>query len=89
VQTASHITTFDRSLPEMATDHRNPSAAHGSRKSLSSRPQRPGYGGKKHSSHALPKAAKKSVRIHEEETDEDIMAASFLQYWYDDSPLLK
>jgi hypothetical protein len=73
----------------MATDHRNPLAAHGSRKSLTSRSQRPGHGGKKHSSHIVPKVGKKSVRIHEEEADEDIMAASFLQYWYDLLPLFE
>jgi hypothetical protein len=85
VQPASHRSrnTFSLTvtLPEMATDHRNP-ASH-SRKSLSSRPQRPGHGGKRSSTHAVPRLAKKSAKIHEEEGEEDIMAASFLQYWYE------
>jgi hypothetical protein len=67
----------------MATHHRNPAS---SRKNLSAqgRSQRPGLGSKRNSSHpVISKANGKNVKIHEElETEEDAMAASFLQYWY-------
>ncbi|KAF2434470.1 hypothetical protein EJ08DRAFT_467429 [Tothia fuscella] len=63
----------------MATDHRHPAAAHHSKKSQLSNARRPVVS-KRHSGYAVPKVGKKSVRVHEDEGEEDIMAATFPQY---------
>ncbi|TID14571.1 hypothetical protein E6O75_ATG08717 [Venturia nashicola] len=63
----------------MATHHRNPSS--GRKQTTSGRSSRPGLASKRNSSHSVvTKANGKNVKKHEEETDEDVMAASFLQY---------
>lgn len=66
----------------MATHHRNPASGRKTQ-TTPGRSSRPGLGSKKNSSHVVvSKANGKNVKKHEEETEEDAMAASFLQYWY-------
>lgn len=73
-------------IGKMATHHRNPVSSR-KNQTTQGRSQRPGLGSKRNSSHGvLSKSNGKNVRIREDETDEDAMAASFLQYWYASRP---